>query len=91
MKVDRRLSLREIIAKVFGYIPYFKSKDELMEDEFDKFDSRYLPDEIVLCRVKYFFIGQMPAVEFVKFIFHQFVFAFKVRDVAEHLFNYFTQ
>jgi type I restriction enzyme R subunit len=37
--------LREIIEKVFGVIPYFKNKDELLEDEFDKFDSRYLPDE----------------------------------------------
>ncbi len=42
IKVDRRLVLREIIEKMLGYIPYFKSKDELLEDEFDKFDTRYL-------------------------------------------------
>ena len=24
-------------------IPYFKSKNETLDDEFDKFDSRYLP------------------------------------------------
>ena len=29
MKVDRRLSLREIIEKVFGFILYFKNKDDL--------------------------------------------------------------
>ena len=52
MKVDRRLTLREIIEKVFGFIPYFKSKDELMEAEFDKFDSRYLPDEKYLIMLK---------------------------------------
>lgn len=35
--VDRRLGLREILEKTFGHIPSFKSKDELLEDEFDKF------------------------------------------------------
>jgi type I restriction enzyme R subunit len=37
--------LREIIEKIFGFIPYFKSKDELLDEEFEKFDSRYLPPE----------------------------------------------
>ncbi len=31
--VDRRLSLKEILQKIFGLIPYFKSKDELLEDD----------------------------------------------------------
>jgi len=35
--VDRRLGLREILEKTFGLIPGFKSKDELLEEEFDKF------------------------------------------------------
>ena len=35
--VDRRLGLREILEKAFGFIASFKSKDELLEDEFDKF------------------------------------------------------
>ena len=35
--VDRRLGLREILEKAFGFIPGFKSKDELLEEEFDKF------------------------------------------------------
>lgn len=43
--IDRRISLREIIEKIFGIIPYFKTKEELLEEEFDKFDSRYLPKE----------------------------------------------
>ena len=43
--MDRRLTLREILEKVFGFISYFKSKNELLDDEFDKFDSRYLPSE----------------------------------------------
>lgn len=35
--VDRRLTLVEILQKIFGLIPYFKSKDELLEDEFQEF------------------------------------------------------
>jgi type I restriction enzyme R subunit len=43
--VDRRLTLREILEKVFGLIPRFKSKDELLEEEFNKFVADYKPDE----------------------------------------------
>ncbi|TAK22561.1 MAG: DEAD/DEAH box helicase [Chloroflexota bacterium] len=43
--VDRRLTLREILEKVFGLIPRFKSKDELLEDEFSKFISNVRPEE----------------------------------------------
>jgi type I restriction enzyme R subunit len=64
MKVDRRLTLREIIEKIFGFIPYFKNKDELMEDEFDKFDSRYLPDEKVFNYAKDYFKSYITDPEF---------------------------
>ncbi len=43
--VDRRLTLREILEKVFGLIPRFKSKDELLEEEFSKFVADYKPEE----------------------------------------------
>ena len=43
--VDRRLTLREILEKVFGLIPAFKSKDELLEEEFFKFVADYKPAE----------------------------------------------
>ena len=43
--VDRRLTLREILEKVFGLIPRFKSKDELLEEEFAKFVADYKPGE----------------------------------------------
>ena len=43
--VDRRLGLREILEKVFGLIPRFKSKDELLEEEFAKFIADRKPDE----------------------------------------------
>jgi type I restriction enzyme R subunit len=43
--VDRRLTLREILEKVFGLIPRFKSKDELLEEEFAKFVVDIKPEE----------------------------------------------
>lgn len=43
--VDRRITLREILEKVFGLIPRFKSKDELLEEEFGKFVADHTPDQ----------------------------------------------
>ena len=43
--VDRRITLREILERIFGLIPRFKSKDELLEEEFAKFVADYKPDE----------------------------------------------
>ena len=43
--MDRRLSLREILEKVFDLIPRFKSKDELLEEEFAKFVADHEPAE----------------------------------------------
>ncbi len=43
--VDRRLTLREILEKIFDIIPCFKSKDELLEEEFAKFVTDYKPEE----------------------------------------------
>ncbi|MHB1291852.1 MAG: DEAD/DEAH box helicase family protein [Sulfuricella sp.] len=58
--VDRRLTLREILEKIFGLIPYFKAKDELLDDEFQKFlldasteDIEKQADKIVA--MKYYF------------------------------------
>ena len=43
--VDRRLTLREILEKIFGLIPRFKSKDELLEEEFAKFVADAKPEK----------------------------------------------
>ena len=43
---DRRLTLREILEKVFDLIPRFKSRDELLEEEFTKFVTDYKPQEV---------------------------------------------
>ncbi|MFQ5419576.1 MAG: restriction endonuclease subunit R, partial [Anaerolineae bacterium] len=54
--VDRRLPLREIIEKAFGFIPQFKSKDELLEEEFAKFVTDAKPEEAdSILAMKYYF------------------------------------
>ena len=42
---DRRLTLREILEKIFDLIPEFKSKGDLLEEEFAKFLADYEPEE----------------------------------------------
>lgn len=54
--VDRRISVRELIEKAFGFIPGFKSKAELIEDEFQKFLVDQQPEEADRIReMRYFF------------------------------------
>jgi type I restriction enzyme R subunit len=58
--VDRRLSLREILEKIFGLIPGFKDRDELLEDEFRKFLLDQPAEELnkhaaAIVAMKYFF------------------------------------
>jgi type I restriction enzyme R subunit len=54
--VDRRLTIREILEKIFGLIPAFKAKDELLEDEFQKFILDRKPDDAKhIMAMKYFF------------------------------------
>ena len=42
---DRRIPLREILEKIFGLIPDFKSKRDLLEEEFAKFIADHEPEE----------------------------------------------
>ena len=42
--VDRRITIREILERVFDLIPDFKSKDELLEEEFAKFVADHKPE-----------------------------------------------
>ena len=44
--VDRHVSLREILERVFDLIPAFKSKDELLEEEFGKFVAGHQPEDV---------------------------------------------
>lgn len=43
--VDRRISLREILQKVFGLIPGFKNRNDLLDEEFAKFVNDHKPTE----------------------------------------------
>jgi type I restriction enzyme R subunit len=54
--VDRRLTVREILEKAFGTIPRFKLKDELIDDEFQKFLLDQKPERAdSIARMRYFF------------------------------------
>ncbi len=55
LHTDRRVSLKEIVEVIFGLRPYFKTKDELLDEEFDKFDSRFVPDEKQFTPARNFF------------------------------------
>jgi type I restriction enzyme R subunit len=68
--VDRRVTLREILEKIFGLIPRFKSKDELLEEEFAKFVADYKPDEA-------------EAIPAIKTYFKAYVTSDKVRGIIE--------
>ena len=68
--VDRRLTLREILEKVFGLIPRFKSKDELLEEEFSKFVADRVPDP-------------PSAIPAIKTYFKAYVTSDRVRDIIE--------
>ena len=68
--VDRRLTLREILEKVFGLIPDFKSKDALLEEEFAKFVSDCKP-------------GEADAIPAIKHYFKAYATSNEIRDIIE--------
>lgn len=68
--VDRRLTLREILEKIFGLIPRFKSKDELLEEEFAKFVADTKPEEAT-------------AIPAIKSFFKAYVTSDRVRQIIE--------
>jgi len=54
--VDRKISLREILEKIYGLIPYFKTKDQLLDEEFEKFIIDKKPEDPAhIVAMKYFF------------------------------------
>jgi type I restriction enzyme R subunit len=68
--VDRRITLREILEKVFGLIPRFKSKDELLEEEFSKFVADHVPEP-------------PSAIPAIKTYFKAYVTSNRVRDIID--------
>jgi len=55
VKVDRRITLKELIEKIFGGIAKFKTKDELLEEEFEKFVAIYKPESKYVPHIKNYF------------------------------------
>ncbi|HLG15663.1 MAG TPA: DEAD/DEAH box helicase family protein [Blastocatellia bacterium] len=55
LHLDRRLTLREVIEKVFGGLDHFKNKDELLEEELAKFISIHEPDAAHMPFIRQFF------------------------------------
>ena len=70
--VDRRLTLREILEKVFDIIPKFKSKDELLEEEFAKFVADHQPEAE----------GEAEAVPVIKAYFKAYATSEEVRQIV---------
>ncbi|MCX7155892.1 MAG: DEAD/DEAH box helicase family protein [Rhodocyclales bacterium] len=68
--VDRRLTLREILEKIFGLIPRFKSRDELLEEEFSKFVADRVPEP-------------PSAIPAIKTYFKAYVTSNRVRDIID--------
>ena len=54
-EADRRLTLREILERVFDLIPRFKSKDELLEEEFAKLLADLMPAAAAIPTLRAFF------------------------------------
>ncbi len=55
LDIDRRITIKELIQLVFGKIPFIKNKSQLLEEEFDRFDDRYLPNPTDYDTIKGFF------------------------------------
>jgi len=55
LDIDRRITIKELIQLVYGKIPFIKGKKELLEEEFDKFDDRFLPESTDYDSIKGFF------------------------------------
>jgi type I restriction enzyme, R subunit len=73
-EVDRHITLKEILEKIFGLIPEFKSKDELLEEEFAKFVADVKPDA-----------EESASIPLIKTFFKAYVSDQKVREIIESL------
>lgn len=50
--LDRRISWREVLEKIFGLIDDYKNSNEILEDECDKFISIHKPDSQYIPHIK---------------------------------------
>jgi len=58
LSIDRRISIREVLEYIFGMIPRIRMKNELLEDEFERFiddnKSRF-KDDVDIAAMRYYF------------------------------------
>ena len=55
MGLDVNISIKELLLYTFGFISKIKNKDEILEEEFDKFDDKFKPNENSFNSVKQVF------------------------------------
>jgi type I restriction enzyme, R subunit len=55
LKLDRKPTIKELLLNIFGIEDKIKTRIELIEDEFDKFDEKYQIDENTFNDIKSFF------------------------------------
>ena len=53
--LDVNISIKDLLLYTFGFISKIKNKDEILEEEFDKFDDKFKPDEHSFNAVKQVF------------------------------------
>jgi len=53
--VDRRITVRDLMELIFGKTSYIKNMYELLDEEFEKFDDRFIPEGENFSNVKHFF------------------------------------
>lgn len=73
--LNRQLGLREILEEIYGRIPYFKSKDELLEDEFQKLLLDSPTEELE---------QYADAIMALKYFFKAYTTDNRLRDIIEH-------
>ena len=57
--LDVNISIKDLLLYTFGFISKIKNKDEILEEEFDKFDDKFKPDENVLERYAFNQVGEL--------------------------------
>ena len=52
LDIDRKINAKDLLLYAFGHIDRIKNLAECLEEEFEKFDDTYLPDENIFADVK---------------------------------------
>ena len=61
--LDRRLTWKEVLMRIFGMIDRFKTRDELLEEEFQKFVAIHKPEPENAMRIRNYMIAYLTDAE----------------------------